>query len=139
MSSSREKQVNENLNAVDAHFHSEGTENVDLALELYTDDILWESHGDPPLGSYRGKEAVAHRYRTLWACMKDVEFRTLRRFAAEDKVVDESMLTCRIAQDGLVPVTVGQRVRFHLLHVFDLRRGKICRELVYLGWEPAGA
>jgi hypothetical protein len=79
---------------------------------------------------------VADRYRSMWACMKGVEFQNLRRFGVDDKVVDESVLTCRIAKDGLVPVPVGQRVRFDLLHVFDLRKGKISRELVYLGWTP---
>jgi ketosteroid isomerase-like protein len=128
--------VSENLKAVDAHFHSEGTEDVERALALYTDDIWWESHGDPRLGTHRGKSAVADRYRSMWACMKDVEFQNRRRFGVDDKVVDESVLTCRIAKDGLVPVPIGQRVRFDLLHVFDLREGKISRELVYLGWTP---
>jgi ketosteroid isomerase-like protein len=134
--SSLSDRVTMNLRAVDAHFHSEGAEDVERALALYTDDILWESHGDPKLGTHRGKEAVAARYRTMWACMKDVEFQNLGRFGVEDKVVDESVLTCRIGKDGLVSVPIGTRVRFDLLHVFDLREGKISRELVYLGWNP---
>ncbi len=128
------KGVEENLKTVEAHFHSEASEDVDRALELYTDDILWEAHGDPKLGSHRGKPAVAARYRSIWACMKDVEFRNLSRFGLGDKVVDESILTCRIAKEGLVPVPPGTRVRFHLLHVFDLRAGRISRELVCLDW-----
>jgi ketosteroid isomerase-like protein len=137
MSALSPDQIEQNLKAVDAHFHSEGTEDVERALALYTEDILWEAHGDPKLGTHRGKQAVAARYRSMWACMREVEFQNLRRFASEDKVVDESVLTCTIAKDGLVPVPPGQRVRFDLLHVFDLRGGKISRELVFLGWSPA--
>jgi ketosteroid isomerase-like protein len=134
MSANLERAIEENLRAVEAHFHSEGAEDVERALELYTDDILWESHGDPKLGTHRGKDAVAESYRRMWACMKNAEFENLSRFATADKVVDESVLTCTIARDGLVSVPIGQRVRFNLLHVFDLRGGKISRELVYLGW-----
>lgn len=136
MSARLEDEAEENLKAVDAHFHSEGTEDVERALELYTDDILWESYGDPKLGTHRGKVAVAQSYRRMWACMSNVEFQNLSRFGTADKVVDESVLTCTIARDGLVPVPIGQKVRFNLLHVFDLRGGKISRELVYLGWTP---
>ena len=136
MVSSSSPELERNLRTVDAHFHSEGAEDVERALALYTDDILWESYGDPRLGTHRGKEAVAERYRSLWACMRETEFQNLSRFGVGDKVVDESILTCRIAKDGLVPVPLGQRVRFHLLHVFDVRNGKISRELVYLGWSP---
>ena len=32
-----------NLATVEAHFHSEAENEVDQALELYTDDIVWEA------------------------------------------------------------------------------------------------
>ncbi len=32
-----------NLAAVEAHFHSEASNEVDKALELYTDDLVWEA------------------------------------------------------------------------------------------------
>jgi ketosteroid isomerase-like protein len=66
MNSRLPDRVAENLRTADAHFHSEGAEDVERALALYTDDILWESHVDPKLGTNRGKEAVAARYRTMW-------------------------------------------------------------------------
>jgi len=39
----REELVAANLAAVEAHFHTEATGEVEKALELYTDDIVWES------------------------------------------------------------------------------------------------
>jgi len=38
-----EKSVALNLAAVEAHFHSEAEKEVAAALELYTDDIVWEA------------------------------------------------------------------------------------------------
>ena len=38
-----QKQVAENLAAVEAHFHSEAENEVAAALKLYTDDIVWEA------------------------------------------------------------------------------------------------
>ncbi len=32
-----------NLATVEAHFHSEAANEVDEALKLYTDDIVWEA------------------------------------------------------------------------------------------------
>jgi hypothetical protein len=68
--------------------------------------------------------------------MKDAGFQNLRRFGVENKVVDASVLTCRIGKEGLIPVPIGTRVRFDLVHVFDLHEGKISREPVYLGSNP---
>ena len=38
-----------NLALVEGHFHSERTNEIETALELYTDDIVWEGPG-PPTG-----------------------------------------------------------------------------------------
>ena len=114
-----ERAIEKNLRAIEAHFHREGAEDVERALELYTDDTLWESPDDPKLGTHRGKDPVAESYRRMWACMKNAEFEHLSRSAAADKVVDESVLTCTVVRDRLVSVPIGQRVRFNLLHVLD--------------------
>ena len=59
-----QKQVAENLAAVEAHFHSEAENEVAAALKLYTDDIVWEAPALNGLNrSYSGKEAVAENYR----------------------------------------------------------------------------
>jgi SnoaL-like protein len=70
-----EKSVAENLAAVEAHFHSEATNELAAALELYTDDIVGEAPALSDLDrSCVGKEAVAQNYRDLWASMRDVKF-----------------------------------------------------------------
>jgi len=124
--------IAENLAAVDAHFHSEAANEVAAALELYTDDIVWEAPALNGLDrSYSGKEAVAENYRQLWASMKDVQFTFLQRFATEDRVVDDSMVTFEVIRDGYWHFPAGTKVEMRLVHIFEMRDGKISRELVY--------
>jgi len=96
-----QKRVAENLAAVEAHFHSEAANEVATALKLYTEDIVWEAPALNGLNRcYSGKEAVAENYRHLWASMRDVKFTFLQRFASEDRVVDDSLVTFEVIHDG---------------------------------------
>lgn len=129
-----------NLAAVEAHFHSEATNEVEKALELYTDDIVWESPARDLV--FRGKEATGDNYRRMFSSFKVEEFRCLQRFATEDRVIDDSVATVTLVGDGVenAPAPVGSKVEIRLLHVFEMREGKISRELVFENWkviEPA--
>ena len=127
-----EKPVAQNLAAVEAHFHSEAENEVAAALELYTDDIVWEAPALSGLDrSCSGKEAVAKNYRELWASMRDVEFTFLQRFATADRVVDDSLVTFEVVRDGYWRFPVGSRIEMRLVHIFEMRNGKISRELVF--------
>ncbi len=35
--------ISANLDAVEAHFHSEAANEVDQAIAMYTEDIVWEA------------------------------------------------------------------------------------------------
>jgi ketosteroid isomerase-like protein len=136
----REELIAANLAAVEAHFHSEAANEVERALELFTDDIVWES---PARGLVlRGKEETGENYRRMFAAFEVEEFRCLQRFATEDRVVDDSVATLVLAGEGVAnaPAPVGSKVEIRLLHVFEMRGGKISRELVFENWrviEPA--
>jgi ketosteroid isomerase-like protein len=126
------KRIAENLAAVDAHFHSEAENEVASALRLYTDDIVWEAPALNGLDrAYKGKEAVAENYRQLWASMKDVQFTFLQRFATDDRVVDDSLVTFEVIRDGYWHFPVGSKVEMRLVHIFEMRDGKISREQVF--------
>jgi ketosteroid isomerase-like protein len=121
-----------NLAAVEAHFHRELANEVEAALELYTDDIVWEA---PARGLvFRGKQEVADNYRRLFSSIEGVELRNLQRFATEDRVFDDSELRFTLVREGYLPLPVGQRVQLRLAHVFELRDGKISREIAYEMW-----
>ena len=126
-----QKRVAENLAAVEAHFHSEAANEVATALKLYTEDIVWEAPALNGLNrSYSGKEAVAENYRQLWASMRDVKFTFLQRFATEDRVVDDSLVTFEVIRDGW-HFPVGSQIEMRLVHIFEMLDGKISRELVF--------
>jgi ketosteroid isomerase-like protein len=131
----RDDLIAANLAAVEAHFHSEAVNDVEKALELYTDDVVWES----PVRnlSFHGKAAAAENYRKMFASFRIEEFRCLERFATENRVVDDSIATLVLVGDTVknAPVPVGSKVQIRLLHIFDMREGKISRELVFEDWK----
>src|ERR1044071_3922765 len=126
----REEVIAANLAAVEAHFHTEATGEIDEALELYTDDIVGESPWRELV--FRGKEATGAMYRRMFESFQVEEFRQLQRFATEERVVDDSLATVVIVGDGVInsPAPVGAKVEIRLLHVFEMRDGKISGELV---------
>ena len=63
--------------------------------------------------------------------MRDVRFTPLQRFATADRVVDDSLVTFEVIRDGYWHFPVGARVEMRLVHIFEMRKGKISRELVY--------
>ena len=133
-SEQNQQQIAHNLSVVEAHFHSEATDEIEKALELYTDDILWES----PVRKLvlRGKEETAENYRRMFSSFKVEEFKCLQRFATEERVVDDSVATVWLVGNGVknAPVPVGSKAEIRLLHIFEMREGKISRELVFENW-----
>ena len=126
--------VEANLAAVEAHFHTEAEQDIEAALDLYTDAVVWEA---PARGLvFRGKEDVADNYRNIWASIKDVEIRPLQRFATEDRVLDDCVLTYELARDDFIPFKAGQKIEMRLVHVFEMRGGKISKEIAYEMWKP---
>ena len=125
--------VAENLACVELHFHTEAQNEIEAALELYTDDIIWEAPAPNGLNrSFSGKEAVAESYRELFASMGNVQFQPLQRFATEDRVVDDSIVTFEVVRDGYWPhFSAGQKIEMRLVHIFEMRDGKISKEIVF--------
>lgn len=125
--------IAENLACVEQHFHSEAQNEVEAALDLYTDDIIWEAPAPNGLNrSYFGKEAVAESYRELFGSMGNVQFQLLQRFATEDRVVDDSIATFEVVKDGYWPhFSAGQKINMRLVHIFEMRDGKISKEIVF--------
>ena len=124
--------VARNLEAVENHFDSEAVNGVEAALETFTDDVVWEAPAPNGLDRrFVGKEAAAKNYRELFASMRDVRFQLLQRFATEDRVVDDSIVTFEVAKDGYWHFPVGARIEMRLVHILEMRDGKIARELVF--------
>ena len=125
--------IAQNLTCVDGHFHSEAENDIEAALQLYTDDIIFEAGALNGLNrSFSGKHGVAKFYRELWATMRDVKFQPLQRFATEDRVVDDSLASFEVVRDGCWPhFYTGQKIEMRLVHIFEMRDGKISKEIVF--------
>ena len=125
--------ITENLACVDEHFHSEAKNDIEAALELYTDDIVFEAGALNGLNrSFTGKLEVAKFYRELWATMAGVKFQPLQRFGTEDRVVDDSFVTFEVVRDGCwTRFSSGQKIEMRLVHIFEMRNGKISKEIVF--------
>ncbi|HEY8558854.1 MAG TPA: nuclear transport factor 2 family protein [Pyrinomonadaceae bacterium] len=126
------KTIENNLAVVERHFRLEATD-VARALELYTDDIVWETSRGVTLS---GKRAVGENYEKLFSSMRDVELVPLDRFATEERVVDDMLVRFTYAADGVphAPVRPGARVEMRLVHIFEMRGGKIAKEKVFETW-----
>ena len=125
--------IAENLAIVDAHIRGEA-QDPRAVLALYTDDVVLEVPS-------RGLRLASHgeieaNYRRMFASMAEVEIEPLDRFATADRVVDDCRVRFRITGDGFAnaPYGEGARVELRLLHVFEMRAGRIARETVFEGW-----
>ena len=116
-----------NLAAVEAHLGSEASGRIEDAIAVYTDDVVWEAPSRNL--EFRGKEAVADNYRDIFSVLKNVEFHTKDRFATEDRVVDDSIVSFEVAREGFVPFPVGTKCEMRLTHIFEMRDGKISKEI----------
>ena len=64
--------------------------------------------------------------------MKDVKFEPLQRFATENRVVDDRLVTFEVVRDGCWPhCSNGQKIEMRLVHIFEMRDGKISEEIVF--------
>ena len=117
------------------NFSSEALNEVEKALELYTDDVVWEAPGMILLGGghhhYEGKRALADNYRKLFASMKDIQFQPVQRFATENRVVDDLIVPFEVVKEGNSQFPVGQKVEMRLVHIFEMRDEMISRETAF--------
>jgi ketosteroid isomerase-like protein len=117
-----------NLATVQVHFDAEKAGDWEKIKSMYTDDIRWQRACVNQL--VEGKEAVAAAYVELFSGLKDPNFQCLDRFATEDRVVDDCIFTFEVAKEGIMPLSVGTKAKMRLVHIFEMREGKVSRELV---------
>lgn len=133
----RETIIARNIAAVDQHFHNENADGIDLAVAVYTDDIVWEV---PARGLVlRDRDEVKQEYLRIFDSMNVHKITNLHRFATEEWVFDDSIFEFTVSGDGFrnCPFPPGTRVSIRLVHAFGMRDGKICRENGYEIWRRA--
>ena len=116
---------------IDQHFRFEATDDVEGVVATLAEGAEHEIIPSPG-GLLRDREAIRGRYRQLFAALRGEGVTALRRLYGANFVLDESLWEGQVT-DGSVFLCPGRsgRVEFRLLHVFELRGGKIARETVW--------
>jgi steroid delta-isomerase-like uncharacterized protein len=116
---------------IEEHLAAESSQDLAALLEGMTDDCYNLVMCDPaPL--YSGPEAVARRYRGLWAALPDLNVRLRRVLLASTEIaVSEHRLsgTHRGSLFGVPPS--GRHVEVDTVVVWELVNGRIKGETVY--------
>ena len=140
---SADEAAERNLTAVDAHFHSEIQQDIDSAIDLYGDGIVWEAPARGVL--LRGKAAVRQAYLDLFESMHFHSITPVRRFVAGNRVVDDSFGAITLVGDVAnnvpnCPFPAGTEVSLRVVHIFEFDEdGRIIRESAYELWRRADA
>ena len=127
----REEVVARNLEVVEAHFHNETPDNIRTAVAAYTEDIVWEG---PARGLvHRSTTDALDGYYDIFKSLQVHSITSLRRFATEDFVFDDCIYDATYVRDKMenFPYPAGTRVSIRLAHVFEMRDGKIAKEIAY--------
>lgn len=134
----REELIARNLEVIEAHFHNENPESIDKALALYAADIVWEA---PNRGQvYTDPARVREAYMAIFRTVHFNRTITLRRFATENFVFDDQLCDMTVVGDEMpnLGFEPGDRISMRLVHCFEMKDGKIAREIAYEMSRPYG-
>lgn len=120
---------------VNDHFMYEATADLEGVLGTYTEDPEHHVHGGPD-GLLRGKAAIRGFYERLFPALRGERAEPVMRLYGDDFLVDESILIGQVV-DGRNFGLDGKsgRARVRLLHVFQLRDGRIAKEHVWFDYD----
>jgi SnoaL-like domain len=135
----REQIIARNLQVVEAHFHNETPEHVEKAIALYGETISWEA---PTRGVVmHDKGEILEAYRAIFRTVVYRRVVPLRRFATEQFVFDDQIGHITVVGNEMpnIPYPVGAELAVRLTHLFEMKDGKINREIAYEMWREEGA
>ena len=119
------KQLDEIINT---HFMFEATDNIDGVVDSLAGDFVHEVIPSP-VGSITDREKVHSYYSFLFANVHGESVTPIKRYYGEDFLIDETLWHGQI-EDGKPFLCDGLSgpVSFRLLHVFEVKDGKITKE-----------
>ena len=129
-----------NLATVQAHFHNENPTDIDKAIALYDEnETSWE-------GPSRGVVLTSHAdvrsaYLDIFKSLKINKMAVLREFATERFVFHDQVVESEVVEELMpnLPYPAGTVMSIRLAHVFELRDGKIVKEIAYEIFRRAGS
>ena len=128
------------------HFEYEARDDVDGVVNTLADEVEHEVVPSP-VGAQTDKAGIRSYYEMLFTSIQGESAEPLRRYYGDDFVIDETLWHGRV-KDGRPFLCDGKSgpVSFRLLHVFEVKGGRIAREQVWcdlaaiqqqLGCKPA--
>lgn len=113
---------------VNEHFGFEAADDVDGVMGTLVEGAEHEVLPSP-FGKITDSAKQRAYYEMLFAALRGESVEPLRRYYGEDFLIDETLWHGHV-EDGHAFLCDGKsgRVSFRLLHVFELRDGKITRE-----------
>ena len=116
---------------VNRHFGFEASDDVDGVMSTLVDGAEHEVIPSP-VGSLDDPAKQRAYYELLFSSITGESVEPIRRYYGEDFVVDETLWHGTV-EDGRPFLCDGRsgEVSFRLLHVFEIRDGKIAREQVW--------
>jgi uncharacterized protein len=116
---------------LEAHFQAEAKGDVPGALATFTDDVVHDVVGDPA-GVLHGPQAAGERYTHLFENVTGEAAQITRRLYGDQFVVDDKIWTARVNGEFMGIPGRGRRIDVRILHVFEFKNGRICRENVWI-------
>jgi uncharacterized protein len=114
------------------HAAAEAAKDVGAILATLADSVEHDPVGDPS-GVLKDRDAIAQRYRQLFETFGgDEDLKNLRRYYGEDFFVDESVWSGRAIGTFLGIPGENRPLTFRILHVCEVRDGRISRENTWL-------
>lgn len=98
---------------------------------MYGPEIVWEA---PFRGQiYTDPVSIKAAYLRVFETVHFNRATTLRRFATEQFVFDDQIIDCTVVGEGMpnLGFQPGQRLSMRLVHCFEMKDGKIAREIAY--------
>jgi ketosteroid isomerase-like protein len=117
------------------HCAAEFGKDVPAILDTLADDVEHDVVGDPA-GVLHDRELIAKRYAAVFAGSTDSSLETLHRYHGEDFFVDDSLYRATITGDFMGIPGRNRQLTVRMLHVCEVREGRISRENV---WMDGGA
>jgi uncharacterized protein len=116
---------------VNDHFEYEASDDITGVMGSLTEDAEHEVIPSP-VGTLSDQSEIRAYYEMLFSDLKGEGVTPIRRLYGEDFIIDETIWHGRV-ENGRPFLCDGKSgpVSFRLLHVFDLRDGKIRREQVW--------
>ncbi len=119
---------------IEHHFGAELRADAVAAAAVYTEDVELDVVGAPD-GPIRGRIAAQRFYEQLYQDLHGDERIPLHMYRGDDHAVVEQEWHGTVPGIFLGLAGGGRRITFRVVHIFELRTGKICRHNVWIDRE----